>query len=245
VNADFRDNLIIDRYDPAFATMDVGKLDQMRCEDSKSTLTWNVFRSLRRIDPQHWLWPLQQMALPGSDQFSIDCMTVSLWQQLSFPVVTFASNEALRSRRSSAEIDVIFQGPKWVWFIDVLYKNDIAMGTAGKPTLDLILQKINAGSHYAGERDFYFSLLILSEEISPVGALSVEAYENPVIARERLAFQRPDGMPNFQTASTMTWSMLASTLSQAADTANRPDEVMTAYGAGEWMVKRGLVGQGG
>ena len=37
----FRDNLIIDRYDPSFLTMRGAKTDSMRSENSEDVLTWN------------------------------------------------------------------------------------------------------------------------------------------------------------------------------------------------------------
>ena len=47
---DFRDNLIIDRYDPVFVTMRASKLKHLRSENSEDAVTWNVFRSFRQID---------------------------------------------------------------------------------------------------------------------------------------------------------------------------------------------------
>jgi len=240
--ADFRDNLIVDRYDRVFATMDAGKLERLQSEDSKDAITWNVFRSLWRVNPEYWLWPLQQMALPCSDRFSTDRITLSLWQQLPIPQESLSSRPEPRSNGPQGNIDVVLEGREWVWFIDALYQNDISLGTASNPTPDVILRKIDTGTHYAGTRDFYFSLLVLNDETSPVGAMSVEAYNDPAKARKRLATQRPDGLPNFRATSRMTWSMLASTLRKAADTAIRPDEVMIAYGASEWMAKKGLAG---
>ena len=51
VSNDFRDNLIIDRYDQVFATMRGLKLRHLHSADSEDAVTWNVFRSLRQIDP--------------------------------------------------------------------------------------------------------------------------------------------------------------------------------------------------
>jgi hypothetical protein len=45
----FRDTLIIDRYDPQLIGLDGKKRNHMRSENSDDVVTWNVFRSLRRI----------------------------------------------------------------------------------------------------------------------------------------------------------------------------------------------------
>jgi hypothetical protein len=55
IAADFRDNLIIDRYDPVFADMRASKLKHLRSANSEDAVTWNVFRSLRQITPEAWL----------------------------------------------------------------------------------------------------------------------------------------------------------------------------------------------
>jgi hypothetical protein len=45
IAADFRSNLIIDRYDPVFADMRASKLRHMRSANSEDAVSWNVFRS--------------------------------------------------------------------------------------------------------------------------------------------------------------------------------------------------------
>jgi len=52
---DFRENLIIDRFDPVFADMRASKIKHLRSVNSEDAVTWNVFRSLRQIAPPHWL----------------------------------------------------------------------------------------------------------------------------------------------------------------------------------------------
>jgi hypothetical protein len=63
---DFRDNLIIDRYDPVFADMRASKIKHLRSANSEDAVTWNVFRSLRQIEPSVWLPPLWEQAFPLS-----------------------------------------------------------------------------------------------------------------------------------------------------------------------------------
>src|SRR5258706_12814622 len=65
IAADFRDNLIIDRYDPVFADMRASKVKHLRSANSEDAVTWNVFRLLRQIAPQLWLPVLWQQAFPA------------------------------------------------------------------------------------------------------------------------------------------------------------------------------------
>lgn len=65
IAADFRMNLIIDRYDPIFADMRASKLKHLRSANSEDAVTWNIFRSLRQIAPRAWLPGLWQHAFPS------------------------------------------------------------------------------------------------------------------------------------------------------------------------------------
>ena len=66
----FRDNLIIDRYDPCFASMRASKLKHLRSENSEDVLSWNVFRSLSKISPLAWVSLLAEHAFEGIHQHS-------------------------------------------------------------------------------------------------------------------------------------------------------------------------------
>jgi hypothetical protein len=67
---DFRDNLIIDRYDEALTSMRGSKREAMRSENSEDVVTWNVFRSLAQIDPALWLLRLQETVLRQFAQYT-------------------------------------------------------------------------------------------------------------------------------------------------------------------------------
>src|ERR1700694_2901124 len=66
IATDFRSNLIIDRYDPVFADMRASKIKHLRSVNSEDAITWNVFRSLRQVDPAVWLPRLWTEAFPST-----------------------------------------------------------------------------------------------------------------------------------------------------------------------------------
>ena len=68
-----------------------------------------------------------------------------------------------------SEIDVVIEAATWVWFIEAKYTSDISLGTTTRPDRDQVLRNIDVGSYYAGVRQFFFSLLVSSEERSPGG----------------------------------------------------------------------------
>src|SRR3954468_8953982 len=82
---DFRDNLIIDRYDPVFADMRASKIKHLRSVNSEDAVTWNVFRSLRQIAPEIWLPNLWGLSFPmTSCPVDLKCV-VQLWKSVPPP----------------------------------------------------------------------------------------------------------------------------------------------------------------
>jgi hypothetical protein len=82
---DFRDNLIVARYDRAFLGMRGSKLDQLRSENSEDALTWNVFRSLEMVDPSRWFRALFERTFGQAFPHAGDTVAVDLWRNVSPP----------------------------------------------------------------------------------------------------------------------------------------------------------------
>ena len=78
VTSDFRDNLIIDRYDPVFVTTRASKVKHLHSENSEDAVTWNIFRSLRQIEPAAWLPELARRGLPSLVDSPCDRAALSL-----------------------------------------------------------------------------------------------------------------------------------------------------------------------
>lgn len=190
---DFRDNLIIDRYDPIFADMRASKIKHLKSANSEDAVTWNVFRSLRQIAPQVWLPTLWQRAFP-----TIACppdpkVVVQVWQSVPPPVGLLDGGD-----EGHSEVDVIIEAPTWVWFIEAKYRSDISLGTTTRPHRDQILRNLDVGSYYAGVRSFVFSLLIADQAISRKGAERISEYSDLSVPRRLLHEHRPDGLQNLK-----------------------------------------------
>lgn len=233
IAADFRANLIIDRYDPVFADMRASKLKHLRSANSEDAVTWNVFRSLRQIAPEAWLPFLWQCAFP-----SFACpvelkVVVKLWESVPPPVGLLADGD-----EGASEIDVVVEAPSWVWFIEAKYRSDISTGTTTRPNRDQVLRNIDVGSYYAGVRQFFFSLLISSEAQSPEGVKRVREYSDLSIPKARLRAHRPDGLHNVQAIGQLTWKDLEHVLAEASKAAERDDERDYAARAVAWLRER-------
>jgi hypothetical protein len=236
---DFRDNLIIDRYDPVFADMRASKIKHLRSANSEDAVSWNVFRTLRQIAPVHWLPRLWARAFPDSEQPNLRNVTVHLWVSVSPP-----PGLLLLGDEGESEIDILIEAPDWVWFIEAKYGSDISLGTTTRPDRDQLLRNIDVGSYYAGVRPFYCSLLSISEQRSPQGAAMVRRYADFALLRERLHGHRPDGLPNLKAIGSIVWSDLADVLSAAHELAERHDEKEYAKRAVEWLAGKGIVRHG-
>ena len=237
VSNDFRDNLIIDRYDPVFATMRGSKLRHLRSENSEDAVTWNDFRSLRQIDPRVWLPVLAQRGLQDAEPPPVEGASVNLWRWVKPPPALLADGD-----EGESEIDIAIESPTWVWFIEAKRRSDISQRTTTRPERDQILRNIDVGSYYAAPRDFFFSLLVTSPEVSPLGANAVNRYSDLVKPRELLSEHRPDGIGNLQAVTLLTWSDIAHVLSVTRDSVARTDEKPYADRALKWMQRvKGLL----
>lgn len=230
---DFRDNLIIDRDDESFVSMRPKKIEHLRSENSEDAISWNVFRSLRQIDPTLWIPAMVERSFPGMQLNRTEETVVELWSEVAPPPELLADGDEGRS-----EIDVILQNPEWVWFIEAKYKSDISTGTKHGPERDQVLRNIDVGSYYAAAKKFYFSLLILSESRSPKGVKAVERYRDPDALREGLP-HRADGLSNLAALGLLTWADMAAVLKVARGQA-REEEAIFATRALEWLVERGI-----
>jgi len=235
IAADFRANLIIDRYDPVFADMRASKLKHLRSANSEDAVTWNVFRSLRQITPDAWLPALWQRAFPSIACPSDLKAVVTLWESIPPPLGLLAGGD-----EGASEIDVVIEAPTWVWFIEAKYRSDISTGTTTRPKRDQVLRNLDVGSYHAGVRQFFFSLLILSERNSPKGARRIRKYANLSVPRARLKAHRPDGLQNLRAVGQLTWTALADVLAEASTAAPREAERAYATRAVAWLQERGL-----
>jgi len=240
IAADFRDNLIIDRYDPVFTSMRAGKLEHLRSENSEDAVTWNVFRSLRQLEPQSWLPALLRIGIPNANATLVEPIAVNLWRTISPPPSLMALGQ-----EGDSEIDVIIESPAWVWFIEAKYQSDISTKTTTRALRDQVLRNIDIGSYYAGVRRFFFSLLIRDKSRSPLGAEAVAKYANLDTPRSLLADHRPDGLSNLGAVTLLTWADLGKVLQEGRDLARRQDERGYAERALSWIQKKGLLSDAG
>jgi hypothetical protein len=237
--ADFRDNLIIDRFDPMFRNMRASKRSTMKSENSEDAVTWNVFRTLRQIDPSAWLPALFSAAFNEAPESSAGA-AVYVWRSIPPPPALVVDLD-----EGASEIDVVIEAPQWVWFIEAKYRSDISTKTTNRPQRDQVLRNIDVGSYYAGVRRFYFSLLVASPSRSPLGTDAVARYRDLDEPRRALRDHRPDGLINLRAVSQITWQDLGNVLGTAAAAAPTEAERGYATRARTWLEAKGLADSAG
>jgi hypothetical protein len=231
--ADFRDNLIIDRYDPQFVPMRASKLEYMRSENSEDAITWNVFRTFRQIDPRLWYPSLFRKSFPDSDPGNPRFVTVELWFRERPPAT-------LQHREGPSEIDVMIKTPSDVWFIEAKYKSDISRRTKYAPNRNQIIRNIDVGSSGAGIRDFWFSLLILGGTGASLGEQTLLDYK---ANRERIFNElthRSDRLKNLREIGRLTWRDTADVLEQCVEYSTLAAEKQFAGRALTWLQQKGI-----
>jgi hypothetical protein len=237
---DFRDDLIIDRYDPVFASMRGIRRRHLHTANSDDAVTWNVFRSLRQISSSVWLPDLFLAAFPELDPPPASHAVVSLWQTIAPPPSLLEHVD-----EGESEIDVVIEAPSWVWFIEAKPGGDLAGGPTARKDRDQVLRAIDVGSFHAGVRSFYFSLLVADEKRSRAAVAVVREYRDLERPRELLEAHRPDGLPNLRGVSHLRWSDLADILAGVARAhATRDDERPYARRAHDWLRGRRLAADG-
>ena len=232
---DFRDNLIIDRYDPCFVRMRASKRAHLRSENSEDVVSWNVFRSLRQIDPVAWLPLLFERAFGIVGERPSLSTTVELWQSVAPPPALLENGD-----EGISEIDIVIENPSWVWFIEAKLTSDISTGTTTRPDRDQVLRNLDVGSYYAGVRDYFFSLLIRDPSRSPMGVQVIDEYKDLNRVRDKLP-HRSDRLKNLRAVGLLTWSHLAQVLDAARSRVKRPNEHAYAQRCIDWLSQRGIL----
>jgi hypothetical protein len=230
---DFRDNLIIDRYDEALTSMRGSKREAMRSENSEDVITWNVFHSLAQIDPALWLLRLQETVFDSSQTTPAPtAATVRLW----VPTIPPTGLRRFQKDEGASEVDVVVETEFSVWFIEAKFKSDISTGTTNNPDRDQVLRNIDVGSWFAGVREFYFALLVADPARSPKGVAAVARYRDALTEMQH----RPDGLKNVRGVALITWRQLAGVLATCAEAATRDDERTYATRALEFLNRKQL-----
>ncbi|MEE8432407.1 MAG: hypothetical protein V3S16_14260 [Candidatus Desulfatibia sp.] len=164
VFVDFKDNLIVDPDDPIIASQAINwryskgivkGLSYLGSKNSEDAMTWNIFKTLEKSDPEKWFSQIFPQIILDKDEQFIDPM-LRFWDKyFPPPLRSFPEGET--------HVDLTIETSNKLIFIEVKYKADISKKTKHDPNRDQIIRNIDVGSWAAKKRakEFYFILLTL------------------------------------------------------------------------------------
>ncbi len=194
VFVDFKDNLIVDQNDPIIASQArnwrynrglVKGLSYLGSENSEDAMTWNVFKTLEKSNPECWFSEIFPQIIFDKDEQFIDPM-LWFWDKF-FPPMSRSFPEG------STQVDLTIQTSNKLIFIEAKYKADISKRTKHDPNRDQIIRNIDVGSWAAKKRakEFYFILLTLKTNTYSIDKLQYYK-SNPSNIIEEIGSYRKD-----------------------------------------------------
>lgn len=225
----FRESLIIDKYDPQIATWATRKLRQDPSESIEDALTWNVFRSLRQIEPSAWMKPLFHKAFHTDLPYFLNEVQINLWKRVNPP-------KDISSPNMYYEIDVSIESKEFVWFIISKYKSDIRMQSNNKK--NQIIRHIDAGLEYTKQRDFYCSLFLLDTYHTPYGQILTNQYQQSEKAILQELPHRTTEISRLKGISTLKWKDVHRLLKDIYLFSKCPFEKFVVSQVGYWLYQQ-------
>jgi len=194
VFVDFKDNLIVDPDDPVIAGRArnwrysggiVKGLSYLSSENSEDAMTWNVFKTLEKSNPEKWFSKIFPQIVRDKDEQFLDPM-LRFWDKY-FPPLSrpFPEGETL--------VDLTIETSNKLIVIEAKYKTDVNKSTKHDPNRDQIIRNIDVGSWAAKKRAkaFYFVLLTLKTNTYSIDKLHYYK-SNPSHIIEEIGSYRKD-----------------------------------------------------
>ena len=211
--------------------MRASKIKHLRSVNSEDAITWNVFRSLRQVDPAVWLPILWAEAFaptaPPADLVS----TVRLWESVAPPLGLLVDGD-----EGASEIDVIIESAWSVWFIEAKYRSDISTGTTtGRLATRCFATSMSAHNMpaFVDSHSWYRPTSVRRKAFN-----AYREYQDLAVVRAKLERHRPDRLANLDAIGQVTWAQLSRVLAHAETNAPREDERLYATTL-TWLRDRG------
>ena len=214
-------------------------------------MTWNVVQALQiRTD---W-WPAvatlaQKQASELADSLAMgDPPSVDLWRQVPTPRAyerasrkrMANSNDAYWRKRAEngrpvegpTEVDIVFEGPKFLVFVEAKLGSDICMRTTDDPSRNQIERNIDCVLENAGNRDALFWMFVRERQAESKYAKVVEAYRSDIgRLQSRLPHRDPKVLARLvENIALVEWRELWSLLPDISELADVQAEIFRRVG---------------
>jgi len=228
--------LIVCPHHPDLLRRPVSRAGDLHADDLQYALTWNVFRTLELLPPAFWLRRLQaRLQSAQSLQAAPQIVRVELWRALSRP----PAQQLVDPGRAAPVADVLIETEHTVWALMVRSDDRLEDHVSGA---DPVAQLIDAGSWFAGTRDFHIGFIVVDPESAPVATALVRRYGRSTNSVMLRSGSRACSMTNVRGIALTCWVDLAAILRDCEQSPVLSDiERALARNALAWLLRVGIV----
>jgi hypothetical protein len=230
------DRLIVCPHHADLLRRPAPRAGDLHADNLEYALTWNIFRTLELLPPAFWLRRLQaRLQNAQSLQAAPQIVRVELWRALSLP----PAQQLVDPGRAAPVADILIETEHAVWTLMVRSDDWLEDHVSGS---DPVARLIDAGSWFAGTRDFHFGFIVVDPERAPVATALVCRYgrsKNSLLLRSG---SRAGSMMNVRGIGLTRWADLAAILRDCEQSRVLSDiERALAQNALDWLAQVGIV----
>jgi hypothetical protein len=227
--------LIVCPHHPDLLRRPAPRAGDLHADNLEYALTWNVFRTLELLPPAFWLRRLQARLQSAQSLQAAQIVRVELWRALSLP----PAQQLVDPGRASPVADILIETEHTVWALMVRSDDWLEDHVSGT---DPVARLIDAGSWFAGTRDFHFGFIVVNPERAPVATALVRRYgrsKNSLLLRSG---SRAGSVMNVRGVGLTRWADLAAILRDCEQSPILSDiERALADNALAWLLRIGIV----
>jgi hypothetical protein len=236
VLGDKRDRLVLCPHHPDQLRRPASRPGALQADNLEHALMWNVFRTLELLPPAFWLRRLQaRLQAAQTLEAAPQIVHVELWRALPLP----PAQRLIDPDRTEPIADIVIETEHAVWTLMVRGDDWLEDYEAGS---DRIARLIDAGSWFAGARDYHFGLIVLDPDSTPVAKALVQRYGRSESSLSLRSGSRSGPKVNVRGVGLMCWADLAAILQDSEESRVLSDiERALARNALTWLAGIGIV----
>ena len=230
------DRLIVCPHHPDQLRRPASRAGDLHADNLEYALTWNVFRTLELLPPAFWLRRLQaRLQSAQTLQPAPQIVRVELWRALSLP----PAQQLVDPGGAAPVADILIETEHAVWTLMVRsddWQEDHVSGS------DPVARLIDAGSWFAGTRDYHFGLIVFDPERAPVAGALIRRYGRSKNSLSLRSGSRAGSMMNVRGVGLTRWADLSAILRDCEQSRVLADiERALAQNALDWLAHVGIV----
>ena len=230
-----RDRLIVWPHHPDRLRRPTSRLGALDADNLQHALAWNVFRTLELLPPAFWLRRLQARSQSGQSlEAAPQIVRVGLWRALPLP----PAQRLIDPDRTEPMADILIETEHAVWTLMVRRDDWLEVTEEG---IDPVARLIDAGSWFAGTRDYHCGLIVFDPERTPVAKALVQRYGRSKNSLSLRSGSKSGPKVNVRGVGLMCWADLAAILRDCEESRVLSDiERALAGNALTWLAEVGI-----